>query len=123
VQHPGHGRIVSAGVIEGDVMKRSIRIHWLAAGLLAATAFSAGAQSAGVSAGVEVRSDRAARTSAEDEDRVDRHCLRHTGSLISTRRHKRCIPAAGRVWTRDDLSRTGRTDMADALRALDPSIY
>jgi hypothetical protein len=113
-------------------MKRAIHIHWLAAGLLASVAFGASAQSVGVSAGVEVAPDRAP-VAEEDDDRVDRHCLRHTGSRITAsratasrtgaRKHdRRCAPAFGRVWTREDLERTGRIDIADALRTLDPSI-
>lgn len=33
-----------------------------------------------------------------------------------------CIAANGRVYSREDLERTGQTDIADALRRLDPSI-
>lgn len=112
-------------------MKRTIHIHWLVAGLLAAMAFGANAQSASVSAGVEVKPD-GAPVAEEDGGRVDPHCLRHTGSRItasraaasraSARRQKRCAPVFGRVWTREDLERTGRIDIADALRTLDPSI-
>lgn len=104
-------------------MTRSIRIHWFAAGLLAAAAFTANAQTVGVSVGAEVKGDRAASVDRKDDDRIDRHCLRHTGTRIAPRQHRRCTPASGRVWTRDDLARTGHVDVADALRALDPSIY
>jgi hypothetical protein len=55
----------------------------------------------------------------------DRHCLRQTGSRITARRaadSRRCA-AIGRVYTQDDLRRTGHIDVADALRTLDPSIY
>ena len=55
----------------------------------------------------------------------DRHCLRQTGSRITARRAseaRRCT-AIGRVYTQDDLRRTGHIDVADALRTLDPSIY
>ena len=107
-------------------MTRTIRIHWLVAGLLAATAFSAGAQTATISAGVETKPDRARAAQQKDELR-EHHCLRHTGSMIRARDRagvgKRCIPASGRVWTREDLDRTGRIDVADALRTLDPSIH
>ncbi len=58
-----------------------------------------------------------------DTDTVDRHCLRETGTRIRARTgERRCTAFAGRVWTRDDLDRTGRTDVADALRTLDVSI-
>lgn len=54
----------------------------------------------------------------------DRHCLRETGSHISSRnKHKKaCNNAIGRSYTREDLDRTGTTDLADALRRLDPAI-
>lgn len=56
----------------------------------------------------------------------DPHCLRGTGSRIATRRNAKgeraCLPLSGRSYSRDDLQRTGKTDVADALRVLDPSI-
>lgn len=67
-----------------------------------------------------------------DDDLFERTCLRHTGSRIPTRSATRstdardirraCSPAFGRVYTRKDIDRTGRVDIADALRALDPAI-
>ena len=64
---------------------------------------------------------------ARDDVRVDRWCLRDTGTHIRTRAkadaHRRCASvAAGRVFTQDDLRATGEIDIADALRRLDPSI-
>lgn len=67
--------------------------------------------------------------SARKDEVNDRFCLRHTGTHI--RRHddrraggrERCGSQFGRAYTREDLQRTGRIDIADALRALDPSIY
>ncbi|RPE77242.1 hypothetical protein [Vulcaniibacterium tengchongense] len=55
----------------------------------------------------------------------DRHCLRHTGSLIrADRAGKRgCNPVAGRAYDRDDIDRTGAIDLADALRRLDPAVH
>lgn len=50
----------------------------------------------------------------------DRNCLRHTGSRLVGK--GQCANASGRAYTRDDLQRSGRTDLADALRALDPSV-
>lgn len=59
----------------------------------------------------------------ERDDALDRHCLRETGTRISARHSRReCSRFAGRVWSRRDLESTGRVDIADALRALDPSI-
>lgn len=70
--------------------------------------------------------DTAATATAErdrDAESVDRHCLRETGTHIRARTgHRRCAPFAGRVWTREDLDRTGHTDIASALRTLDVSI-
>lgn len=63
----------------------------------------------------------------------DRTCLRHTGSRIQVRAptpgnddsrtsRRDCLAANGRVYTRADIDGTGRTDIGEALRALDPSI-
>lgn len=72
-----------------------------------------------------------------------RDCMRYTGSRISARRANReahaqadveaeekvgqldrdgCVAANGRVYSREDLRRTGEVDIADALRKLDPAI-
>lgn len=71
------------------------------------------------------RETREATTAGADRDtdRIDRHCLRDTGTRIRLREgERRCTAFAGRVWTRDDLDRTGQTDIGDALRMLDVSI-
>lgn len=64
---------------------------------------------------------------ANAKPEVDRNCLRHTGSRLIQREQKKgkraCAPVNGRVYTREDIDRTGRTDIADALRVLDPSIH
>ncbi|WP_460832256.1 hypothetical protein [Lysobacter humi (ex Lee et al. 2017)] len=52
---------------------------------------------------------------------TDRTCLRQTGTRIRYR-EGRCSAAIGRSWSRDDLLSTGRPDVVEALRALDPSI-
>ena len=63
------------------------------------------------------------RSAGEERPAVDRHCVRETGSHIRLRGERRaCTPFAGRVWTRDDLDRTGEVDIASALRRLDVSI-
>lgn len=58
---------------------------------------------------------------------VDRHCLRQTGSRIVTHRKTKgerdCLPLPGRSYSREDIERTGETDIADALRRLDPSVH
>lgn len=64
-----------------------------------------------------------------DTGKVDRLCLRETGTRIRSRAPR---PGArdtcpsvlpGRVYTQDDLRSTGEVDIADALRRLDPSIH
>jgi hypothetical protein len=62
----------------------------------------------------------------EAKDRIaDRNCLRHTGSRLidRTRGERKCAMASGRAYSREDLDRTGSTDLADALRRLDPAIH
>ncbi len=66
---------------------------------------------------------------------ADRNCLRHTGSRITAsrnatrlRRHDdktppECANAPGRSYTGEDLQNTGQTNVADALRMLDPSVH
>lgn len=69
------------------------------------------------------------------EARADREadpgpfCIQQTGSRIIASRNARpdadrvdCVASTGRVHTREDLERTGSTNLADALRRLDPSI-
>ncbi len=53
------------------------------------------------------------------------NCLRYTGSRIRTadrKTGKAACGGPGRAYGRDDIDRTGRVDLADALRHLDPSI-
>lgn len=55
---------------------------------------------------------------------ADRQCIRHTGSHIRTRDPdaENCVGANGSVYSREELRSTGRVDLADALRTLDPAI-
>lgn len=56
---------------------------------------------------------------------ADNSCLTQTGSRIAPRADKqgrKCVNAPGRAYSKDDLDRTGATDLADALRRLDPSV-
>ena len=118
------------------------------ASLLGSLAFAAAAQDtttdAAVDAGTAVEQTDTTppadtRTSTETTVGRDarRDCMRYTGSHILARRSERnappaeaigeldrdeCISANGRVYSRDDLMRTGETDIADALRRLDPAI-
>ena len=73
----------------------------------------------------------AEKASAASKDEVAATCLRSTGSRIVATRNLRaeregkpqqCTNGAGRVYTREDLDRSGYVDIADALRALDTSI-
>lgn len=68
--------------------------------------------------------EQASNTSKDAQ--FESFCLRQTGShIVSNKREvgKRCIAGNGRVYTREDLDRTGETDMAAALRKLDPAIH
>ncbi|WP_024891151.1 hypothetical protein [Luteimonas huabeiensis] len=72
----------------------------------------------------EARLSRAERAAANE-----RFCIQETGSRIVATRNARsrgerdaCVSAGGRVYTREEIDRTGSADMRDALRRLDPSI-
>ncbi len=74
--------------------------------------------------------EEAARSQARDVRKADdRFCIEQTGSRITAARNARsrseqkdCVAAGGRVYTREDIERSGSTDLHDALRRLDPSI-
>ena len=74
--------------------------------------------------------EEAARSRAKDSRKADdRFCIEQTGSRVTAARNARsrgdqkdCVAAGGRVYTREDIERTGSTDIKDALRRLDPSI-
>lgn len=69
-----------------------------------------------------------AETTAAAKKPDDRFCIQETGSRIVASRNKSkkadkdCVAASGRVYTREDIERTGSVDIKDALRRLDPSI-
>lgn len=67
----------------------------------------------------------ASQAKADDQQRIDPNCPQQTGTRIAPRKDKqgRCVLGPGRVYTSDDIARTGETNVADALRKLDPSIY
>lgn len=63
--------------------------------------------------------------------RPARNCMRHTGSRIVVAENmraekqgkpQRCANGPGRVYSSDELDRTGHINLAEALRSLDPSI-
>ena len=60
-----------------------------------------------------------------------RNCLRNTGSRITEAqnlraakdgRPQRCANGSGKVYTSEDLERTGHIDLSSALRSLDTSM-
>ena len=95
--------------------------------LLAAAAFVAAVPATAMAQ--EHEPEEAAVASKKKGDPDDRFCIRETGSrVVATRNRSKkseqdCVNAAGRVYTREDIERTGSADMRDALRRLDPSIF
>lgn len=66
---------------------------------------------------------KAAPDTAEKARLSDANCVRQTGTRITPRDGKsRCNGQPGRAYTKDDIDRTGHTNLADALRTLDPAI-
>lgn len=120
-------------------MKTTLRCILVAG--LASVVFAAPAQDATATAEATdavVAADAGSVVEALQEDTHDseatdpiaaRFCLRETGSRIVAMQNakrdpagKRCVNAPGRVYTSDDIRRTGAIDLAEALRMLDPSI-
>jgi hypothetical protein len=109
-------------------MTRTSTTRALLAAALCTMAFAAGAQDATPNADASPAEKRA---QAEEEALHDRNCLRETGSRIATRIKpradsrdaKRCVSATGRSYSGEELRRTGRWDLADALRSLDPAVH
>ncbi len=115
----------------------TLRLRTLALPALIALASPAAFAQADVSAQARVGSESVTHDRTARDDLRDRTCLRQTGSRVHMRTVARaadagtdtraasrrdCLAVNGRVYSRDDLDRTGRIDIADALRALDPSI-
>ncbi|MGY0561653.1 hypothetical protein ACW7G2_13145 [Luteimonas sp. A277] len=105
--------------------------------LLTTMAASAVLALAGAGSGAlaqEVEPEEQGREESRDDrterDRTsDRFCIQQTGSRIIANRNarsqaerKECVASGGRVYTREDIERTGSTDLMDALRRLDPAI-
>ena len=104
---------------------------WMRAAVAAGCVLLAGSAFAQTSVGVEAQASAQADAKVADASapRDGRDCLRETGTRITALRRAgnradrdRCVASNGRVYTRDDLDGTGRVDIGDALRALDPSI-
>lgn len=51
----------------------------------------------------------------------DRNCLRDTGSHIPPKKGE-CLPVAGSSYSREELQRTGQTNIGQALQQLDPAV-
>ncbi len=49
------------------------------------------------------------------------NCMQDTGSHIK-RKEGECVEAPGRVYSHEDIDRTGEINAADALRKLDPAV-
>jgi hypothetical protein len=99
--------------------------------VLSAFALGANAQSQAPDTTAQSQ-DKAAEVtviSGADAQVQDRNCLRETGSHIvrsdkdKAKGKSACINATGRSYTKEDIDRTGTTDLADALRHLDPAVH
>ncbi len=115
-------------------MDRSLRITLIAASLVAGIgmAFAVCAQQT-VAADAQVRTDAGeadaqanAVASADGQpDPKNANCLKETGTHIRARDPRTGKPLCqgpGRAYSREQIDRTGQTDLADALRRLDPSV-
>ena len=99
---------------------------WVAA-ILAGLAFGAVSQVA--QAQQQEEEEESMRERGQRASAADRFCIRETGSRVTAARNARsrraeqeCMTGGGRVYTREDIERTGSVDLRDALRRLDPSI-
>lgn len=100
--------------------------HAFITAALAAMAFAA----APVLVHAQDEPEEAARSRAKDARKADdRFCIEQTGSRIVAARNARskseqkdCVATGGRVYTREDIEKTGSVDLQDALRRLDPSL-
>ena len=111
-------------------MKRLVIVCLSVAGLLGLSACATSPQAAQTS-GMSSAMPAGASVASLDDERADRYCLRATGSRIVVRDRatgevqdfdKRCLALGGRVYSREDIERTGEVNLADALRKLDPAI-
>ena len=111
------------------------------ASVLATTALAGPGQAASTTtaidatAQVEAGAQPDVGNDADTNPQVERNCLAQTGTRIVVSRPARsaaqrndkagprCVGANGRVYSREDIERTGEVDLAGALRKLDPSIH
>ncbi|MET0328708.1 MAG: hypothetical protein ABW163_08065 [Luteimonas sp.] len=101
---------------------------WWTAAILAGLAFGAVTQVA--HAQQQEEEEESARERGQRASPADRFCIRETGSRVTAARNARskradqeCTTGGGRVYTREDIERTGSVDVKDALRRLDPSVF
>ena len=100
--------------------------HAFIAAALAALAIA----TAPVAAHAQDEPEEATRSRAKEARKADdRICIEQTGSRITAARNARsrgeqkdCAAAGGRVYTREEIERSGSADLRDALRKLDPAI-
>ncbi|MEF3080681.1 hypothetical protein V3391_00420 [Luteimonas sp. SMYT11W] len=102
---------------------------WWTAAIFAGLAFGAVSQVAHAQQQQE-EEEESARDRGQRASPSDRFCIRETGSRVTAARNARskraeqeCTTGGGRVYTREDIDRTGSADIKDALRRLDPSIF
>ncbi|MFL6587109.1 MAG: hypothetical protein ACJ8GV_09525 [Luteimonas sp.] len=103
---------------------------WWTAAIFAGLAFGAVSQVAHAQQQQEEEEEEeSARDRGQRASPSDRFCIRETGSRVTAARNARskraeqeCITGGGRVYTREDIDRTGSVDVKDALRRLAPSI-
>jgi len=109
--------------IIASTVKEHLMNKFVVSLLLSTFALGAQAQTASQAA-VQVQDKSADVTVISGNDQAnDRNCLRETGSHIVNKGNKKtCINANGKSFSRADIERTGTTDLADALRRLDPAI-
>lgn len=108
-------------------MKRLLTVFF-ASVVIAVAGAGSGAMAQEVEPEEQAREE--ARDARKDRDQAsDRFCIQETGSRIVANRNARsqserteCVAAGGRVYTREEIERTGSTNIRDALRRLDPSL-
>lgn len=112
-------------------MKHAFSSFGVALAMLASAGVASAQMAAGSGAQAEPATTAQADVDEQQRDRLaDRFCVRETGSRIKVAQRagsrddrKQCLVSNGRSYSRDDLRDTGRTDLGDALRALDPAIH
>ena len=118
--------LLSSALLKGALLKSALLRSAAAMALLAMAGMGSGVFAQEVEP--EERGRQEARQERAERDRSsDRFCIQQTGSRIIANRNarskdERAEASGGRVYTREDIERTGSTDLQDALRRLDPAI-